>query len=270
MSVAESIRADAARVLADGRARMVIGYRLRNGRCSTAFIADAARSAELDYDPSCTLNLAAYLVKPEVRQKVPLAVVAPPATMRSLVILAAEAQLPREAVLVLGADGQEYHGVMDLPAAAELLRARYPDLHPDEVFLSQIAELSAMSPAERAAFWRAQFEKCTRCYACRAVCPACYCQRCVVERNMPQWISALPAEHGNYAWHIIRAFHHAGRCTLCGACQAACPQGIPLMLLNVKVERDVEDEFGAGVGLDLDAKPVLGSWKPEDDDGFIK
>ncbi|URW87892.1 4Fe-4S dicluster domain-containing protein [Blautia wexlerae] len=28
-------------------------------------------------------------------------------------------------------------------------------------------------------------------------------------------------------FHIIRAFHVAGRCTDCGECDRVCPQGIP-------------------------------------------
>ena len=35
-------------------------------------------------------------------------------------------------------------------------------------------------------------------------------------------------------FHIIRAFHVAGRCTDCGECTRVCPQGIPLHLLNRK------------------------------------
>ena len=87
---------------------------------------------------------------------------------------------------------------------------------------------------------------------------------------MPQWISTAAAEHGNYAWNIIRAFHLAGRCTMCGACEAACPQGIPLMLLNIMLGREVEQEFETKVGYDPAAKPVIGSWNPEDDEGFIR
>jgi ferredoxin len=128
----------------------------------------------------------------------------------------------------------------------------------------------AMTPEERAAFWSAEFAKCTRCYACRAACPGCYCTRCIVEKNVPQWISTAAAEHGNFAWNIIRAFHLAGRCTECGACEAACPQGIRLMLLNAVLARGVEAAFGERPGYDPAAKPLVGSWKPEDTEEFIR
>ena len=270
MNVNEAIRADAGRLLSEGRARMVIGYRLLGGRGLPIFLTDPAQAAALYYGPECELNLAAYLRKPEVRQQAPLAVVAAPAAMRSLVVLASESQVPDGSVLVLAVGPQEYHGVMDIPAAAQLLRTKYPALAPDEKLVQRVRELTAMSPAERAAFWREQFAKCTRCYACRAACPGCYCQRCLVEKNMPQWVSTAAAAHGNYAWHVLRAFHQAGRCVLCGACQAACPQGIPLMLLNLTVDQAVEEEFHTKAGADPAGKPVLGTWRPDDKDDFIR
>jgi ferredoxin len=270
MNVSQAIQADAARLLSEGRAKMVIGYRLAGQRGLPVFLTDAAQAAALYYGPQCKLNLAAYLAKPEVRRQAPLAIVAPPATIRSLVVLAAEAQIPDGSVLVLAVGPEEYHGVLDIPAAAELLRTKYASLGPDEELLKQVAELKAMSPAQRAAFWREHFARCTRCYACRAACPGCYCQRCVVEKNMPQWVSTATAEHGNYAWQVIRAFHQAGRCVLCGACQDACPQGIPLMLLNLTVDQAVEEEFHTKAGADPAGKPVLGTWRPDDKDDFIR
>jgi len=270
VNVTESIRADAARLLTEGRAKMVIGYGLRNGRSVPVFLTEPQGADSLHYGPQCTLNLAAYLARPEVRRNAPLAIVAPPATLRSLVVLAAESQVPDGSVLALAVGPQEYHGVVDVAAAAEIVRKHYasPEVDPD--LAARARELAAMTPAQRSAFWREQFAKCTRCYACRAACPGCYCRRCVAETNMPQWVSTAARGHGNYAWHILRAFHQAGRCVLCGACEAACPQGIPLMLLNLSTAQEVQEQFGAKPGLDPAAKPVMGSFRPEDKDDFIR
>ena len=52
-------------------------------------------------------------------------------------------------------------------------------------------------------------------------------------------------------FHIIRAFHVAGRCTDCGECSRVCPQHIPLHLLNRKFIKDMNELYGeyqAGVG----------------------
>jgi ferredoxin len=270
VSIVEAIRADAAGLLQTGRARLILGYRNRHGRRVPILLADAAGADQLIYDAECRQNLAAYLRKPEVRQQFPVGVVAGPPVMRSLVMLSAESQISAEAVTVLAADENEYHGALDLAATVQLLRDRYANPAPDEELLRRVREVAAMSEEERAAFWTGQFSNCTRCHACRAACPGCYCQWCVSKRNVPQWISTADLSHGTFAWNVTRAFHHAGRCTLCGACEAACPQGLPLMLLNAWVAECVEKEFGHRTGYDLEEKPLIGSWRPEDDDGFVR
>jgi len=270
MQVIDALRADAAAVLADGRAKMVIGFRTLGDRRKPVFITDAKMADLLVYDAECRQNLAAYLRKAELKRFRPLAIVARPAVIRSLVVLAAEAQITPAEVVVLAVGDTGYHGALDLAGAAALLKEKYPKLMPPAETLKLLEKLAAMTPEERAAFWRAEFAKCTRCYACRAACPGCYCTRCIVEKNVPQWVAAAADQHGNYAWQIIRAFHQAGRCTLCGACEAACPQGIPLMALNVRVAEDVAEEFGAQPGDDPAAKPVIGSWSPDDKEEFIR
>ena len=45
-------------------------------------------------------------------------------------------------------------------------------------------------------------------------------------------------------FHIIRAFHVAGRCTDCGECSRVCPQHIPLHLLNRKFIKDYNELYG--------------------------
>ena len=45
-------------------------------------------------------------------------------------------------------------------------------------------------------------------------------------------------------FHIIRAFHVAGRCTDCGECSRVCPQHIPLHLLNRKFIKDIDEFYG--------------------------
>ena len=45
-------------------------------------------------------------------------------------------------------------------------------------------------------------------------------------------------------FHIIRAFHVAGRCTDCGECSRVCPQNIPLHLLNRKFIKDIDEFYG--------------------------
>jgi L-lactate utilization protein LutB len=122
------------------------------------------------------------------------------------------------------------------------------------------------SPAERQAFWRDQFDRCIRCYACREVCPACYCRTCFVDKAAPRWLSRASTVDDNWMFHAVRAFHLAGRCVGCGECERACPMDIPISRLNRMLDREVRERFGYVAGLDPESVPPLGTFRPEDPD----
>ena len=106
-------------------------------------------------------------------------------------------------------------------------------------------KLEAMTDDERFAFWRGELSKCIRCNACRNVCPACSCVKCVFDNpNTGVQNKAAADDFEENLFHIIRAFHVAGRCTDCGECSRVCPQGIPLHLLNRKFISDIDDLYG--------------------------
>jgi formate dehydrogenase subunit beta len=108
-----------------------------------------------------------------------------------------------------------------------------------------VEKLEAMSSDERFEFWRGELSRCIRCNACRNVCPACTCLECVFD-NAASGIAnkSAPDSFEENMFHIIRAFHVAGRCTDCGECSRACPQGIPLHLLNRKFIKDINEIYG--------------------------
>ena len=109
----------------------------------------------------------------------------------------------------------------------------------------EVARLEAMSEDERFAFWQSQLSKCIRCNACRDVCPACTCEKCVFDNpESPVENKAIADSFEEKMFHIIRAFHVAGRCTDCGECSRVCPQNIPLHLLNRKFIKDINSFYG--------------------------
>lgn len=105
--------------------------------------------------------------------------------------------------------------------------------------------IEAMSPEEKFEFFRKELSKCIRCNACRNVCPACSCRKCVFDSNKFDSEQKANVDPFNESmFHIIRAFHVAGRCTDCGECSRVCPQGIPLHLFNRKFIKDINEYYG--------------------------
>ena len=109
-----------------------------------------------------------------------------------------------------------------------------------------VAKLEALTAEERFAFWQGELSRCIRCNACRNVCPACTCETCVFDNpNSGVAQKAAADSFEEKMFHIIRAFHVAGRCTDCGECSRVCPENIPLHLLNRKFIKDMNDLYGA-------------------------
>jgi heterodisulfide reductase subunit C len=213
------------------------------------------------------MNLAAYITKKEVKGKGKMALVATLPVMRAVIQLASECQVKDTDMLVLG-------------ITPESKLVEFKDLAEVETFVHQfqieidsrnremLDKLEKMTPPERWDFWIRELSPCFKCYACRAACPMCYCSRCTVDFNQPQWIPVPSHELGNLEWHIMRAVHLAGRCIDCDACYNACPLAIPLNLLTKRMLQDAKENFG-GYQPSLKAEHLMSTFKPEDKENFI-
>ena len=128
----------------------------------------------------------------------------------------------------------------------------------DSARFDEVEALEKMTPDERFAFWQNELSRCIRCNACRDACPACTCEKCVFDNPNSSLENKAPANSfEEKMFHIIRAFHVAGRCTDCGECSRVCPQNIPLHLLNRKFIKDINEFYG-----DYQAGAEVGSRAP--------
>ena len=132
-----------------------------------------------------------------------------------------------------------------------------------------IESFESLSDEKRWQYFSEEMSRCIRCYACRNACPLCYCTECFVDASNPQWIGKSIDESDTALFHIMRAFHLAGRCVECGACERACPLGIDIRKLNRKLSKDVHVLFNYKAGISLDEVAPLATYRPDDSEAFI-
>ncbi len=296
-AVTDAIRTEAARILSDGTVAAVVGYASarRKGSAQPIVVSDAATADKLIFTPACVNNLAVYLTK--AKKEIPktgrIGIVVKGCDLKALVGLMGESQLKREDLYLIGVPCA---GVLTstiqpateltvetiapkcrecgerMPQGCDFVPAVAPPATPEleKKYAAEIARLEAMQPAERWAYWKEQFSKCIKCYACRQVCPFCFCEQCLCDRNKPQMVESTPRPAGNMAWHIVRAMHLAGRCAGCAECERVCPMDIPLNLLNRKMAKELKELFDHETGFTVNEKGPLATFTEKDDQSFIK
>lgn len=135
---------------------------------------------------------------------------------------------------------------------------------------ADVRETENMSAEERREYFRELIAPCIRCYACRNACPLCYCPTCFVDESRPQWVGKSLDPTDTLTFHFLRAYHCAGRCTDCGACERACPVGIKVRQFTKKLEKDIKELYDYEAGLELDKRPPLDTYRTGDPEEFIK
>lgn len=286
-----NLRAAASELLSSGRAAAVVGYRAGSleGRLVPVTVTDAAGCRLLEWGPGSLNNLATY-AKAALEKADRVALVVKTCDLGAVTGLIREGQIAREKVQLIGIQCQGVrsggeladkcracsgapHPICDLVVSVDGVRSSCADPAGDMADTEdardrQIAFLESLPADERWRFWQRQFGRCLRCYACRAVCPLCYCSSCIADKHRPQWVPTAIDERGNSAWNVIRAVHLAGRCSGCDECARVCPADIRLDLINRKLALEVERHFGAA-GLDPEHKSALVDFRMEDAEEFI-
>ena len=277
----------AAQLLTDKTVNVIIGYGyLESGSVGVVFITGAHQTDRLVWNDQCSENLTVYLTRKEVKKLGKPGVVVKGCDAKTLAVLESEHQIDRENMVALGitCSGVHVRGKMQNKClSCDVQQPPHCDIvigdhatgeavpvEAKEQRYAILAQLAAMTPDQRLEYWKEEFARCVKCYACRQNCPLCYCNVCVADKNRPTRIDTSATLKGNFAWNILRAFHLAGRCVGCSACTNACPAAIDLDLLNLTLAKAAEDNFQFRSGMKRNAAPLVGTFLPEDQEKFIR
>lgn len=281
--IEENLKKEAARLLESGSVAVVLAYtKGMDEKHPQPFAAKSvADTAEIIFNEYCNHNLARYILRYAPGTKIALAVKS--ADSRAVVMLIQEGKVKREDLVLLGIPAvgmknQKTDEIIDEKTTGGLANpVIYDILLGEEVHTGKSAspyevlkQYEAMDKEERWEFWKKQFAKCIRCYACRKACPMCYCDPCFIDQTKPRWAEKSPQAHGNLMYHLTRFQHLAGRCIDCGECTRACPVDIPLYLFHKKVAKECEEMFKQAAGMNIEDKPVMVDFRVEDSDKILE
>ena len=278
----EKMRELCRKLLSEGAVDVVIGYGQTHPErpAHAVFVRRSEDVGQLVWNDLCLPNLTAYLTRKEIKALGRPAIIVKGCDEKALVVLEKESQIKRDALVVIGMACERVGRPraakcaacdVHMPRLADhtIGQVENPPVDPQARYV-ELETFLLKTPEERMAYWRGELGRCVKCYACRQVCPMCYCEQCLADKNRPQRIDTSTTLKGTFAWHITRAFHQAGRCVGCDECVRACPAGIDLRLLNLSLAKEAEEGFDYRAGMNPEAEPCIGSYSLQDKESFIQ
>jgi ferredoxin len=293
------IQREARRALQQEKVDLVIGYgKVENSwKMRPVVVFKPEETQLLDFNSFCYQNLATYI--PRIKGRV--GIVAKPCDVRTIVQLINENQIRREDLFIIGVNCPgmlDYRKVIEgretLEHKARLSTDQYPEwqtpwctrcknrvppiydvlVEPgwfaDEkkkkpqpkpsVLDEKVKELLSLSAKKRRKYWRNIFASCTKCDACVQSCPLSSYPFFPTFQSPLYMLPQIDKRENHFyltAWGISLA----GRCSLCGACESACPENIPLTQMLVYLEKLNDELLGVEAGTELTQSNPFGLTK---------
>lgn len=291
--IQSEMRAVAKELLESGEATVVIGWEKGTMpyNSTPVMIRSAADVDKLIWDEYCQQNLSTYLID-FIYSEDKVAIFAKGCDTRAYNRLIQDKRISADKSIIIGvpcSGMKSAKAAAKLPEGAEvpMAKACKECRHPNPVAFdrkigqevtpwctekdfSDVEAIEAMGQEEKAAFWKEQYSKCIRCYACRNICPACNCTNCIFDQSASGWQSKDINASENQFYGVTRAFHVAGRCIECGQCEMVCPSDIPIMLMNKKFIKDIDTLFGAyEAGIETEGPTPLSHYEVSDPEEFM-
>ena len=192
---------------------MVIGWEQGSlwWKAAPVLIREVQEADKLIFNDYCQSNLSKYLLDFRYGEG-KIAIFVKGCDARAFNRLLQDKQIQREKVYLIGIPclGMKDHRIAqskekdsgDIPLAKICQDCRYPNpavydeligepipQKEQSAYYSDVEKMEAMPSDERYTFWQQEYAKCIRCYACRNVCPACNCRKCIFDQSDSSWNS---------------------------------------------------------------------------------
>ncbi|MBP1946048.1 Coenzyme F420 hydrogenase/dehydrogenase, beta subunit C-terminal domain [Methanobacterium petrolearium] len=102
--------------------------------------------------------------------------------------------------------------------------------------------------------WDEYWNRCIKCYACRDVCPICFCKECDLEKDFYSDEDEIAPDP--LTFQGVRLSHMCFSCVNCGQCEDVCPMEIPLALIFHRMQKKYRDDTGFIAGVSEELPPL--------------
>lgn len=271
IEIENELRRVVRRLFLEKRIDIFIGFEDSLNGVRPCFIKSVDEVDRLVWNKFCKNNLALYLLRFDCR----VGIVAKGCDEGAIIELIKENQISRENLYIIGipcngiySEDNKIYSVCKTctrrnPLIADIIIGELVD--EKDMTFDDLKEIEDMPIKDRFRFWIREFENCILCYACRNICPLCYCNECYLDRR-----DLIDLRERNLSdkifFHLSRAIHLAGRCIECGECERACPMNIKLGKLFRKISKEVWELFEYKPGIGIEDKNPLITFDPKRDE----